>query len=212
MKIDKKSMLLYAITDRSWLGENSLEEQVEDAIKGGATFIQLREKDLPFDKFLKQAKKIKIITDKYKVPFVINDNIKVAIESDADGIHIGQKDMNAKELKALIGDNKILGVSANTVEEAKLAEKNGADYIGVGAVFPTATKEDADMVSLNNLKDICHSVSIPVVAIGGIKSENIIELKSTDIDGICLISAIFAEENIYNATRELYKLAKEIVE
>lgn len=211
MKLDKKSMILYAITDRSWLGENSFEEQVEETIKAGATFLQLREKDLDTGQFLKQAKKIKKITDKYKIPFVINDNVEVAIKSDADGVHIGQGDMNAVNVRKLIGNNKIIGVSANTVEAAKLAEENGADYIGVGAVFKTNTKEEADLVSMDIIKEICKSISIPVVAIGGINEKNISSLKGTGIDGICCISAIFAKKDIYGATKELSRLAKEVV-
>lgn len=211
MKIDKSSMLLYVITDRSWLVENSLAGQVEDTIKGGASFIQLREKELSFDEFLDQAKEIKNITDKYNIPFVINDNVSIAIKSNADGVHIGQGDMDAKDVRRLIGADKILGVSTNTVEQAKKAERDGADYIGVGAVFATSTKGDADGVSMDILRDISNAVSIPVVAIGGIKKDNILHLKYLGIDGICVISAVFAEDNIYNATSELYNLAKEIV-
>lgn len=212
MKLDKKSMLLYAITDRSWIGESSLEKQVEETLKGGTTFIQLREKNLSFNEFLNQAKKIKKITDKYNIPFVINDNVEVAIECDADGVHIGQGDMNAKKVKNIIGENKILGVSADTVEDAKLAEENGANYIGVGAVFKTNTKEDASVISIDSIKEICNSVSIPVVAIGGINEETVLSLKGSGVDGVCCISAIFAKENIYEATKGLYDLVKEIIQ
>lgn len=211
MKVDKKSLLLYAITDRTWLGENSLEEQVEEAIRGGATFLQLREKNLSTDEFLKQAKSIKKITDKYKVPFVINDKVEVAIKSGAHGVHIGQGDMDAKEVREMIGNEKILGVSAKTVETAVLAEQNGADYIGVGAVVKTDTKKDADPVSMETIKEICKAVSIPVVAIGGINESTALSLKGSGVDGICCISAIFAQENIYEATKNLYGLAKQIV-
>lgn len=211
MKLDKKSMLLYVITDRSWIGERSLEEQVEETLKGGATFIQLREKNLVFEEFLNQAKKIKLLTDKYNIPFVINDNVEIAIKSDADGIHIGQEDMNARDVRVLIGKDKILGVSANTVEAAKLAEKHGADYIGVGAVFNTSTKEDAKVVCMDILKDICNSVTIPVVAIGGINETTIMNLKGSGIHGICAISAVFAKQDVYEATKNLYRLAKEII-
>ena len=212
MKLDKKDMILYAITDSSWIGDSSLEEQVEETLKGGASFIQLREKDLSFDGFLEEARKIKKVTDKYHAPFVINDNVEVAIQSDADGVHIGQGDMDAKEVRNLIGNHKILGVSANTIETAKLAEENGADYIGVGAVFKTNTKEDADTISMDTIKDICNSVSIPVVAIGGINEGTVLDLKGSGVDGICCISAIFAKENIYEATKNLYNLAKEVIE
>lgn len=212
MNLDKNTLLLYAVTDRSWVGEKSFEEQIEQALKGGVTFLQLREKDLSLSEFLSLAKKVKKVTDKYNIPFVINDNVKVAIKSDADGVHIGQGDMNAKEVRALIGDNKILGVSANTVADAKLAEEHGADYIGVGAVFKTSTKEDANVISMDTIKDICKSVSIPVVAIGGINESTVLNLKDSGIDGICCISAIFARKDIFEATKNLYNLAKEIIE
>ncbi|MGO1819987.1 MAG: thiamine phosphate synthase [Senegalia sp. (in: firmicutes)] len=211
MKIDKKSMLLYVVTDRTWLGENSLVDQVEDTLKAGATFIQLREKDLPFEDFLKEAKEIKVITDRYKLPFVINDNVEVAIKCNADGVHVGQEDMNARNVRNLIGEDKILGVSASTVKEAKAAQENGADYIGVGAIVSTSTKEEAKVVSMDTLKDICHAVSIPVVAIGGINEENVLKLKGSGVDGICVISAIFSKENIYDATKNLYNLASQMV-
>lgn len=204
-------MVLYAITDRAWLGEKSLEEQVEEALKGGASFLQLREKNLSLKEFLDQAKKIKKITDKYDIPFVINDNLEVALQVDADGIHIGQGDMNARKARKLIGQDKILGVSADTVESAKLAEENGADYLGVGAVFKTHTKEDVNLISMDTIKEICRSVSIPVVAIGGIDERTILQLKASGVDGVCCISAIFAKEDIYRSTKNLYKLAKKIV-
>lgn len=212
MKIDKKSMLLYVVTDRSWLGENSLKDQVEDTLKAGASFIQVREKELPFDEFLREAIEIKNITDKYNIPFVINDNIEVAIQSNADGVHIGQDDMPAPDVRKLIGQDKILGVSAATVKDAKLAEENGADYIGVGAMFSTDTKQDANVISMDTLKDICNSVSIPVVAIGGINEKNVPMLKNSGVDGICLISAIFSKENIYEATKKLYDLSVDMVD
>lgn len=212
MKIDKESLRLYVITDRTWIKESSLEEQVEEALKGGATFLQLREKQLSDDEFLEQAKKIKYITDKYKIPLVINDNVEIAIKSDADGVHIGQKDMNASKVRTLIGDDKIIGVSANTVETAILAQKQGADYIGVGAAFKTSTKKDASTISLETIKNICNSVDIPVVAIGGINEENALNLKNSGIDGICCISAIFSKENIYEAAKNLDDLSKQIVE
>lgn len=212
MKIDKKSMLLYVVTDRTWLGENSLVDQVEDTLKAGATFIQLREKDLPFEDFLKEAKELKNVTDRYKLPFVINDNVEVAIKCNADGVHVGQEDMNARNVRNLIGEDKILGVSASTVKEAKAAEENGADYIGVGAIVSTSTKEEAKVVSMDTLKDICHAVSIPVVAIGGINEENVLKLKGSGVDGICVISAIFSKENIYDASKNLYDLASQMVD
>jgi thiamine-phosphate pyrophosphorylase len=211
LKVDKNSMLLYVATDRSWLGENRLENQVEEIIKSGASFIQLREKELSFNEFVSVGKKIMKITSENNIPFVINDNIEVALALDADGVHVGQSDMHAKDVRALIGKDKILGVSAQTVEQALLAEKHGADYLGVGAVFSTSTKNDADNVSFETLKAICNAVSIPVVAIGGISENNIMELKGTGIDGVAVISAIFAKPDVSAATKELLALAKEMV-
>lgn len=203
-------MLLYVVTDRTWLGERILANQVEETIKAGATFVQLREKNISFDEFLKEAQQIKRVTDKYNIPFVINDNIEVALAAHADGIHVGQSDMNAKDVRALIGQDKILGVSAVTVEQALLAEQSGADYIGVGAVFATITKNDADTVSLETLKQICDAVTIPVVAIGGICEENISQLRGSGIDGVAVVSAIFAKSDILKATKKLRDLAEEL--
>ena len=177
MKFDKKSLTLYAVTDRTWTGRLSLLEQIEAALKGGATSIQLREKDLPDDKFLEEALLVKKLCQKYNVLFYINDNVEVAVKCGADGIHIGQHDMPVKEARRLIGPDMILGVSAQTVEQAVKAQKDGADYLGVGAVFPTGTKKDADDVSFSTLRDICLAVDIPVVAIGGISKNNIFRMK-----------------------------------
>ena len=207
----KKAILLYAITDRTWLGNNSLYKQVEDAIKGGATFIQLREKNLSYEKFLEEAKKIKEITDKYGVPFVINDNVEIAKEIDADGVHVGQSDTEAKRAREILGKDKIIGISAGNLKEAIDAEKNGADYIGIGAMFHTDTKSDATSVTFEEAKEITGKVNIPVVAIGGINSENILSLKGTGVDGVAVISAIFSHENIYDATHKLRKLAEELI-
>ncbi|AZV43950.1 thiamine phosphate synthase [Peribacillus asahii] len=211
MKVDKQSMLLYAVTDRAWLGEQSLAEQVEQTIQGGATFIQLREKNLPYEDFLKEAQQIKKITEAYNVPFVINDNVEVAIACAADGIHIGQDDMDLSTARNMIGGDKILGVSVQTVEQARLAEKGGADYVGVGAVFTTSTKLDATALPLRTLEAICQSVSIPVVAIGGINEKNILQLSGSGIDGVAVVSAIFAKQDIKKASQELLALSKQIV-
>ena len=211
MKVDKQSMLLYAVTDRAWLGEQSLAEQVEQTIQGGATFIQLREKNLPYEDFLKEAQQIKKITDAYNIPFVINDNVEVAIACAADGIHIGQDDMDLSTARNMIGDDKILGVSVQTVEQARLAEKGGADYVGVGAVFTTSTKLDATALPLRTLEAICKSISIPVVAIGGINEKNILQLSGSGIDGVAVVSAIFAKQDIKKASQELLALSKQIV-
>ncbi|MEG6613341.1 thiamine phosphate synthase [Pseudoclostridium thermosuccinogenes] len=211
MKLDKKDLLLYAVTDRSWLDGETLESAVEKALKGGATFMQIREKELDAEKFLEEAKKIKELCKKYHVPFVVNDNVDIAIAVDADGVHVGQNDMEAGNVRELIGRDKILGVSVQTVEQAVLAEKRGADYLGVGAVFPTGSKADADYVSRDTLKEICEAVNIPVVAIGGINRENIMELSGSGICGVAVISAIFAQTDIEKAAAELRKLSEKIV-
>ena len=216
MKLDnsqlKKSLLLYAVTDRSWTGEKSLFEQVEETVKAGTTFVQLREKNISYDEFMNEAELIKKICAEYNVPFVINDNVTLAKEVDADGVHIGQDDMSITEARAIIGNDKILGVSVQTVKDAILAEQMGADYLGVGAVFPTNSKSDAVDVSYDTLKAICSSVKIPVVAIGGINKSNIKNLTKSGICGIAVISAIFAEKNITQATKELYSLTKQMIE
>ena len=211
MKCDKKHMLLYAVTDRTWLNGKNLASQVEEALKGGATCIQLREKDMEEEAFLAEAWEIKALCRKYHVPFIINDNVSVAVKCGADGIHVGQHDMAASNVRALVGDEMILGVSAQTVEQALLAEKNGADYLGVGAVFSTSTKLDADSVSHETVKEICRAVSIPVVAIGGISKHNILQLKGTGVDGVALVSAIFASSDIEKECRGLLALSKEMV-
>ena len=203
MNCAKKDLLLYAVTDRSWLNGHTLYEQVEEALKGGATFVQLREKTLDTDSFLQEAVKIKKLCACYHVPFVINDNVEIAKAIDADGVHVGQHDMQATDVRAILGPDKIIGVSAQTVEQALLAEKNGADYLGVGAVFHTGTKKDANTLSHKTLKAICEAVKIPVIAIGGISRDNVMELSGSGICGIAVVSAIFAADNIKSATEEL---------
>lgn len=211
MKCDKENMLLYAVTDRSWLGIETLYSQVEKALKGGVTCVQLREKELDYETFLKEAMEIRELCKKYNVPFIINDNVDIAIKVKADGIHVGQKDMVATKVREMIGENMILGVSSATLEEALEAEKNGADYLGVGAMFTTSTKTDTRQVSLDTIKNICSAVSIPVVAIGGINKTNILQLKGTGVDGVALVSAIFASQHIEEECVELRKLSSEIV-
>lgn len=212
MNCDKKDLLLYAVTDRAWLGDKTLSWQVEESLKGGATMIQLREKHLDHEHFLKEAKEIKELCRKYQVPFLINDDVDLAVEVDVDGVHVGQHDMEAGEVRKKIGPNRILGVSAQTVEQALLAQQAGADYLGVGAVFPTGTKDDADAVSIQTLGEICHAVSIPVVAIGGIGQHNVMQLAGSGICGIAVVSAIYAQPDIQNAASTLHALAKEMVE
>lgn len=211
MNCSKEDLLLYAVTDRHWLNGRSLIEVVKESLEGGVTFLQLREKELDDESFLKEAKELKALCREYKVPFVINDNVEIAIKTDADGVHVGQSDMEAGDVRKRLGPDKIIGVSAQTVEQAVLAEKRGADYLGVGAVFPTGSKDDADDVSFETLKAICEAVSIPVVAIGGISKENAIKLKGSGICGVAVISAIYAASDIKEAAAELKEVTKKII-
>lgn len=211
MNCTKEDLLLYAVTDRAWVGEKTLYEQVEDSLKGGATFIQLREKNLDDETFMEEAVALKELCAKYKVPFVINDNVEIAKAMDADGVHVGQSDMEAGDVRTLLGPDKILGVSAQTVEQALLAESKGADYLGVGAVFTTGSKDDADDVSHETLKAICEAVKIPVIAIGGIGAHNVMQLKGTGICGIAVISAIYAQKDIVSAAANLKALTSEMI-
>ncbi len=211
MKCDKKTMLLYAVTDRAWTGKQSLYEQVEAALKGGVTCVQLREKELDDEAFLKEAIEIKELCRKYRVPFFVNDNVDIAIKCGADGIHVGQEDMAAGAVRSLVGDGMMIGVSVHTVEEAIEAVKNGADCLGVGAMFSTSTKLDAGVLPMQTLYDICHAVDIPVVAIGGLNKGNIAKLSGTGVDGVALVSAVFAAEDIESECRELYRISEEMV-
>lgn len=210
MKLDRKRMCLYAVTDRSWLHGRSLAECVGQALEGGVTFLQLREKELDEEHFLAEAKQIKKLTDQYNVPFVINDNIGIALACGADGVHVGQDDMPAYEVRRRIGADKWIGVSVQTVEQAKKAEADGADYLGVGAVFSTSTKLDANDVSHETLRAICSAVKIPVVAIGGIQKSNVLQLKGTGIDGTAVVSSIFAADSIRDAAMELKELCRQL--
>ena len=211
MKCGKEELLLYAVTDRSWLGESTLYQQVQDALEGGATFIQLREKDLETEAFLEEAREIKVLCKKYQVPFVINDSVEIALAVDADGVHVGQSDMEAGDVRRRLGKDKIIGVSAQTVEQALLAQKHGADYLGVGAVFPTGSKADAIEVDMETVKAICGAVDIPVIAIGGIGAGNVMELAGSGICGIAVISALFAQQDIKEAARELKELTEKML-
>ena len=190
MNCRPEDMLLYAVTDRAWLNGETLESQVEKALKGGATFVQLRE---------------------YHVPFVINDNVDIALKVDADGVHVGQSDMEAGKVREKLGPDKIIGVSCKNVDQALLAKKHGADYLGVGAMYPTGTKKDATAVTPEALSAVCQAVDIPVVAIGGINKDRIEPLKGTGVDGVAVVSAIFAAEDIEKATRELKEAVREIL-
>lgn len=211
MKCDKKTMLLYAVTDRAWVGTQSLYEQVESALKGGVTCVQLREKDLNDEDFLAEAIEIRALCRQYHVPFFINDNVEIAIKCKADGIHVGQDDMAASSVRQKVGDDMMIGVSVHSVSEALEAVKNGADCLGVGAVFPSSTKTDASLVSKNVLRDICAAVDIPVVAIGGISKSNLSELSGTGVDGVALVSAIFAAKDIESECRLLRSLSEKMV-
>ena len=206
MKFDKKSLLLYAVTDRHWLQGRTLYEAVEQALKGGVSFLQVREKDdmrLSHDEYLKEALQLRDLCRRYQVPFVIDDDVNLALETDADGVHVGQNDMEAGNVREKLGPDKILGVSAHTVKEALLAQERGADYLGVGAVFPTGSKDDAEQVDRAVLSEICRAVDIPVIAIGGITRDNVLSLSGTGIAGIAVISAIFAKNDIQAAARDL---------
>ena len=211
MKSDKENLLLYAVTDRRWTGRETRRQQVEAALRGGVTFVQLREKNMEHDAFRKEALEIRDLCRAYRVPFVLDDDVSLAMEVDADGIHVGQSDMEAGDVRALIGPDRILGVSACTVEEAVAAEQRGADYLGVGAVFPTGSKDDARPVTRETLRKICEAVTIPVIAIGGITEQNVMELAGSGICGVAVISAIFGQPEIESATKRLKAAVSEMV-
>ena len=211
MKCDPKDLLLYAVTDRHWLNGRTLVDVVKESLDGGVTMIQLREKSLDEGKFLEEAKELQALCRERHVPFIVNDNVDIAKAMDADGVHVGQDDMEAMDVRAKLGPDKIIGVSAHTVEEALLAEKHGADYLGVGAVFPTSSKSDVGEMSYETLKAICKAVSIPVVAIGGISSENVGKLAGSGICGVAVISAIYAAKDVKAAAADLKATVKEML-
>lgn len=210
MEFNKKNLCLYAITDRRWTGKQTLYQQIESALKGGITCLQLREKNLSESEFLNEAVKIHELCRKYNVPLIINDNVEIALKSNAEGVHVGQGDMSVLDIRKAVGRKLIIGASAHNVYEAVEAEKNGADYLGAGAVFGTKTKNDANPLSKETLSEICTNVTIPVVAIGGINENNISELKNTGICGAALISAIFSADDIELQTKKLLRLSKDI--
>ena len=210
MKCDKQNMLLYAVTDRAWVGKQSLYEQVESALKGGVTCVQLREKELDDEAFLKEAVEIHALCQRYGVPFFVNDNVDIAIRCHAEGVHVGQEDMAAAQVRARVGEGMMIGVSVHSVEEAQEAVKHGADCLGVGAAFATHTKTDVDVLPHETLKAICDAVDIPVVAIGGISHDNILELKNCGLDGVAVVSALFAQADVKAAAEELLRLSEEI--
>lgn len=211
MKFNKDRLLLYAVTDRSWVGRQTLYEQIEHALKGGVTLVQLREKNLGEEEFVIEALEIRELCHRYHVPLIINDNVDVALKSGADGVHVGMEDTPVAEIRGKVGSDFIIGATAKTVEQALAAEAAGADYLGVGAVFPSPTKQNAIRINTRQLQEICSSVSIPVVAIGGISFQNMDELQGGGMDGIAVVSAIFGAENIQEATASLKEKAKMVV-
>ena len=206
-----RRMLLYAVTDQTWLKEGqTLFSVCQEVLANGATFLQIREKDLDADSFEAEAAELKALCARYGVPYVVNDSVEIALAIDADGVHVGQSDIRGRDIRSLIGPAKILGISAGTVEEAIAAEKAGADYIGVGAVFGTSTKKNARNLTVEKLREITDAVSIPVVAIGGINARNLMDLSGSGVDGVAVVSAVFAAEDPGRATAELLALAKEM--
>ena len=212
MIFNKDMLLLYAVTDNSWVGEKTLYQQIEDALKGGVTIVQLREKSLDDESFVKEAIEVKELCHRYNVPLIINDNVSVALKSGADGVHVGLEDTPVSEIRKVVPRDFIVGATCKTVEQAKIAEISGADYMGVGAVFPSSTKENALRITTEQLTEICSSVSIPAVAIGGITAENVEEIKGGGMCGIAVVSAIFSAHNIQKATQELKEKAREVTE
>lgn len=211
MNITKEQLLLYGVTERACLAGRSLESQIEAALQGGVTCLQLREKHLDKEELLEEAKRVKKICKSYQVPLILNDDVELMLASDADGVHVGQQDMDARMARELIGPDKILGVSARTVEQALKAEQAGADYLGVGAIFGTSTKEDAKKIDYQTLQEICRGVKIPVVAIGGVSAENVEELAGSGICGVAAVSAIFAPQDVQRAAAELKKRTAKMV-
>ena len=212
MKFNREMLRLYAVTDRSWLRGRTLPEQVEDALRGGVTMVQLREKELDEASFLQEAIQMVQLCHCYGVPLLINDNIEVALRSGADGVHVGQSDTDARIARQLLGPEKIIGVTAKTVEQALLAQEASADYIGSGAVFGTSTKMDARPMSTETLRNICDSVDIPVVAIGGIHRGNLPELTRTGIAGAAVVSGIFAAEDIEAECQVLRSVVEKVIQ
>lgn len=212
MNFDKHSLRLYAVTDRAWVGRQTLCQQVEAALQGGVTCVQLREKHLDRDTFLAEAKQICALCRRYGVPFIVNDDLDIALACGADGVHVGQDDMPAAEVRRRAGRRLIVGVSAHTPEEARLAEAAGADYLGAGAVFGSATKTDASLLTPAGLQAVCAAVHIPVVAIGGVNAGNILQLQGSGAAGAAVVSGIFGAPDITAACRELRALADTMVQ
>lgn len=209
----RKALCLYAVTDRTWLREGETLIQVcREVLEHGVTFLQLREKELNEEKVLEEACQLKQLCDEYRIPFVVNDNVEIALKADADGVHVGQSDIQGRDIRALLGPDKILGMTARTVEEAVAAEKAGADYIGSGAVFGSSTKKNAKTLPMETLRDICRAVTIPVVAIGGIDEKNIMELSGSGVDGAAIVSGIFAAEEPKKAAGKLRGMSEIMIQ
>ena len=212
MKFHKKMLLLYAVTDQAWVGKQTLLEQIEDALKGGVTMVQLREKKLDEESFVEEAIQVRELCHKYNVPLIINDNVDVALKSGADGVHVGMEDAPVAEIRKRVSSDFIIGATCKTVEQAKIAEAAGADYMGVGAVFPSPTKTNAVRITNEQLREIIASVSIPAVAIGGISYDNVCEIKGSRVSGVAVVSAVFGAEDIEKATMLLKDRVKTVVE
>lgn len=211
MNFTAQNLLLYAVTDRAWVGRQTLLEQIESALKGGVTLVQLREKDLPRLDYIRQAAQTTALCHRYGVPLIVNDSLEVALKSGADGVHVGIEDQPVAEIRRQAGKGFLIGATAKTVEQARAAQAAGADYLGVGAVFPSPTKKNAIRITTGQLREICASVSIPCVAIGGISRENLPALAGGGMDGFALVSAIFSQPDIEAACRELRALAERTV-
>lgn len=211
MKFNSENLLLYAVTDHAWTGRQTLYEQVEEALRGGVTMVQLREKELDEEHFVREAVKIRALCHRYNVPLIINDHVDVALKSGADGVHVGVRDMPVAEIRKMAGTDFIIGATAKTVEQAKRAEADGADYLGVGAVFPSPTKKNAVRITSEQLREICGCVSIPSVAIGGITLDNISRLAGGGMSGIAVVSALFAADDIKSAAEQLKIEAERVV-
>ena len=212
MRFNEKMLLLYAVTDQAWVGKQPLLEQIEDALKGGATIVQLREKKLDEDSFVEEAIQVRALCHKYNVPLIINDHVEVALKSGADGVHVGVEDAPVAEIRKRVSPDFIIGATCKTVEQAKIAEAAGADYMGVGAVFPSPTKTNAVRITNEQLREIVSSVSIPAVAIGGISYDNVCEMKGSSVSGVAVVSAIFGAEDIEKATSLLKERVRAVVE
>lgn len=210
MNCTAEMLRLYAVTDRAWVGKLTLPQQVEAALKGGATCVQLREKNLADSSILAEAREISALCKQYRVPFILNDNVALAAQCGADGVHLGQEDMDPAEARRILGPDAIIGVSAHNVAEAKAAVAAGADYLGCGAMFATTTKTNVTALPKETLRAICAAVSVPVVAIGGISKQNLLSLAHCGEAGVALVSAIFAAEDIEEECRELRRLAAQL--